>query len=339
MRAISARILLPVVILLAAVAAGFIWYRQAPSSSAPPGPPEKIRIANIGMFSNYNIIAANQGFFRAEGLDAEVDEYDSGATSMGALESGKADIAVAASFVGVSHVFKDGDLRILATVSSHDVWRVVARADKGIAKPSDLKGKQVGVTLKTAGEFYFGKFLTANGLKREDITVVDLSASDIASRLQDGSIDAGLVFDPNAYHIQQALAGNAVAWSAQGNRRELATVYTTSRFVADHPEAAARYVQALVDAERWQDAHQDESKRVLAGTLSYDAAYMDHLWTEFDFTVRLDQELLVTMEDQARWIIGTGLAGASRVPDYLGYIAFGPLEKADPSSVTIIHQP
>jgi NitT/TauT family transport system substrate-binding protein len=325
-----------ILLLTGAVAA--VWTRQ-PGPSAPAGPPEKIRIANIGIYSNYNILADRLGLFRENGLDAEVVEYDSGATSMDALASGKADVAVAASFVGARRMFSDGHLRILATVSAHDVFRVLARRDKGIAKPFDLKGKKIGVTLKTAGEFYLGRFLTAHGLKREDVTIVDLSATDIMAGIGSGGIDAAVVFDPNAYRVEQALAGDVVSWSAQGNRRELATLYTTDRFIAERPEALERYVRAIVDAERYQAGHVEEAKRLLAEALAYDKAYIDHLWLEFDFAIRLDQELLVSMEDQARWNIQNGLAAGSDAPDYLGRVHFQALEAVKPSGVTIIHGP
>ncbi len=314
------------------VAAGIL-----PRQTAPSVPVERITIANIGIFSNYNILAARKGYFLENGLDAHVDEYDSGATTMGALLAGKADIAIAANFVGVRQIFNNSDVRILASVNSHDIWQVLGRTDRGIAKPGDLKGKKVGVTLRTAGEFYLGNFLTENGLKMSDLQVVDLSATDIIAQIQDGRIDAAMIFDPNAYRVRQALGDLIIGWPAQGDRREQAVAYTTNAFIAAHPDVVARYVRALVEAERWQNAHEEEARQFLTAALGYDPAFMAHLWPRFTFALRLDQDLLVTMEDQARWNIENGLVGTARVPDYTGYIYFDALEKAKPSGVSIIH--
>jgi NitT/TauT family transport system substrate-binding protein len=335
-------LIMPAIVgLLAVGAAAFLLRPQAPHGGPPPGPPpgppERVRVANIGIFSNYNVLADRVGIFRRNGLDAVVEEYDSGATSMDALAAGDADVAVAASFVGVRRMFDDRDLRILATVSGHDVFRVLARRDRGIEKPADLKGKTIGMTAATAGEFYLGKFLSANGLSRADVTLVDLSASEIARRFTEGELDAAVSFDPNAYRLQLTLPTEVVSWSAQGGRRELATVYARRAFIEEHPEAVARYVRALTEAEAWQASHTDEAKRLLADVLREDAVYVDHLWSQFDFSVRLDQELLVTMEDQARWIIGAGLVEDARVPNYLGYIHFDALERAKPAAVGILH--
>lgn len=321
------------------VVTGAVFAFRSSDPSPGPEPLRKLRIANIGLFSNYNVIADKMGFFRENGLDATVVEYDSGASTMTALLSGEADVAVAASFVVVRNLFSTNDIRILASVSSHDVFRVLARRDSGIEKPSDLKGKRVGVTLRTAGEFHLGSFLLLNDLSREDLAIVDLSASDIITKLTEGNIDAGVIFEPNAYRVEQSLAGNIVGWSSQGNRREMAVLFTTKGFVQSDPETLDRYLRALVEAERYQNEHEADAKRLLADTLGYDEGYMERIWPRFDFGVRLDQDLLVTMENQARWNIAGGLVEGDRTPDYTEYIHFLPLDNADPSAVSIIHGP
>lgn len=335
----NAKIILIIIVLaaLAAVAAAYVRSGQSSRESrtmVPEAQPQKIRIANIGIYSNYNVLADKLGFFRANSLDASVDEYDSGGTSMGALMSGKADVAVAADFVGVRNMFSNSDIRILATVSSHDVWRLAARTNR-IVKPSDLKGKTVGLTRKTAGEYYLGKFLAANRLTLDDVVMADLSATDIAGQLESGKIDAAMMFDPNAFRFLRAHPGFA-AWPTQGHRRVLATLYTTSAFANDHPDTLERYLRALVAAERYQSADEESAKRTFAAAMGYDDDTMSGFWPDFTFAVRLDQELLLTMEDQARWNITNGLESADRIPNFLSTIYFAALEKADPEAVTII---
>jgi NitT/TauT family transport system substrate-binding protein len=119
----------------------------------PPDALLPIRIANIGIYSNYNILAEELGLFEKNGLSAEVIEYDSGATTMDAVVAGDVDVGVAASFVGARRIFTDDDVRILATVSAHQVFHVLGRKDRGMERPHDISGKRVGVTLSSAGEF------------------------------------------------------------------------------------------------------------------------------------------------------------------------------------------
>jgi NitT/TauT family transport system substrate-binding protein len=333
----TGKYLIPSIVAAALVAIGsFAWFRFNPSPAAP-APLQKIRIANVGLFSNFNVIAARKGYFAQNGLDAQVDEYDSGGTSMAALLSGKADVAVAADFVGVSNIFAHDDLTILAEVSSHVVWDVFARRDRGIKVPADLRGKRIGVTLKTAGEFYLGQFLTANGLQFKDVKLVDLSATDLVSKFESGELDAIVIFQPNGYAIRQRMGDQAVSWSAQDDRRTLALAYALRPFAEAHPDVIEKYLRALVQAADFNRMHEAESKALLASALDYDPAYMDFIWPRFIFGVTLDQDLLLDMESQARWIIANGLTDRTAVPNYLGFIWFDGLEKVSPGAVTIIH--
>lgn len=333
----TGKYLIPTIAAVVLIGLGsFAWLRFSRRPAAP-APLQKIRIANVGLFSNFNVIAAQKGYFAQNGLDAQVDEYDSGGTSMAALLSGKADVAIAADFVGVSNIFTHDDLTILAEVSSHVVWDVFARHDKGIRIPADLKGKRIGVTRKTAGEFYLGQFLTANGLQFKDVKIVDLSATDLVSQLESGELDAAVVFQPNGYAIQQQLGDQVVSWSAQDSRRTLALAYALRPFAEAHPDVIEKYLRAIVQAADYNRTHEAESKALLASALGYDPAYMDFIWPRFIFGVTLDQDLLLDMESQARWIIANKLTDRTAVPNYLGFIWFDGLEKAAPGAVTIIH--
>ena len=68
-----------VVVVFVAVMIGIVWYRGR-STSQPPkytGPVEKIVIANQGLYSIFNLKAQDKGFFKKNGLDSEVKEYQS----------------------------------------------------------------------------------------------------------------------------------------------------------------------------------------------------------------------------------------------------------------------
>jgi NitT/TauT family transport system substrate-binding protein len=61
-------------------------------------------------------------------------------------------------------------------------------------------------------------------------------------------------------------------------------------------------------------------------------------WKEGKFTLFLDQALIVSLEDQARWAIKNKLTDATKAPNYLNYIYFDALEAVKPKSMTIIRE-
>jgi NitT/TauT family transport system substrate-binding protein len=300
------------------------------------GPIEKISVGNIGEYSIFNIIAKEKGYFKENGLDANIIEYASGPPAMEALLAGKVDVTIAAEFVGVRNIFTTPDIKILSGVSKQDVFQLVARTDKGIHKPSDLKGKKIGVTKKSSGEFFLGQFLTFNNLDEKDVIVMDLPPQAMVTQLQSGQLDAALIFEPHVYNLKKMLGESAVVWSAQGNQKTFALAYSTAAFIKARPDVISRYIRSLTQAEQFTKDHLKETKEIIARSLHYDQAYLDYIWPKFTFTVSLDQEMLLTMEDQARWVIGNKLTDKSLVPNYLDNIYFDALQGVNPNAVGIV---
>lgn len=314
-----------------------IIYQQRLTPTVDNAPVEKIIVGNIGEYSIFNIIAQEKGFFKANKLDVQINEYQSGPAAIQDLIDGKVSFAVAADFVGVRNIFTNKDLRILTQVSKHKVFHLLARKDKGIIGPTDLKGKTIGVTRKGAGEFYLGRFLLFNNIPMQTIVIKDLTPQQMMTELRAGTIDAIVIFDPHAYNLQKELGSTILTWSAQGDQNIFALAYTTQSYITNHPIIVSRYIQALLEAEQFTHLHRDEAQQIIAAKLYYDMPYVQYLWENFTFTHELSQELILTMEDEARWVIENKLTDQTVVPNYLNYIYFDALEKAKPNAVTIIH--
>ncbi len=127
-----------------------------------PGPPARVEKLRMGVYtgsiSTLVYIAQQQGFFKRHGIDLTVENYQTGVQAMEDLLAGKIDAATASEFVLVLQGFKRQDLRTIGTISASDNCEVVARRDRGIRKPDDLRGKRVGVSKGTGAEFFLNVF-------------------------------------------------------------------------------------------------------------------------------------------------------------------------------------
>lgn len=299
------------------------------------GSVEKIRIGNVGVYSIFNLLAEEKGFFADNGLDAKITEFSSGPESMAGLLAGKTDINIAADFVGVRNIFDHPELRILAQANQHRIFQLAAKKDR-IATPQDLKGKKIGVTKNSAGEYFLGNFLSANNLKLEDVTRVDLTPLDMITQVENGKIDGMVVFEPHVYNLKKKIGQNFISWNIQGDQNISALVYTTQAFIDKNPEIVQRYLKALVDAETYYETHVDETKEMVAKKLSYEREYIDYSWPKLTHHITLNQELILGMEDEARWTIENKLTDKTIVPNYLENIYFDGLSIVKPDAVTII---
>ena len=84
-----------------------------------------------------------------------------------------------------------------------------------------------------------------------------------------------------------------------------------------------------MNPERWK-------QKKIAERLQLDEIYLDSTWVKCTFSVTLEQQLLLVMEEQARWMIENRLTGRTTVPNYLNFIYPDALETVKPKSVTII---
>lgn len=282
-------------------------------------------------------IAQDQGLFQKHGVNIVMQEYEAGKLAADALYEGRADIATSADFVFVSGSFVRPDLRVLGTVATvNNTVEFVARKDLGIVAIRDVKGKRVGVTRKSTGEFFLGTFLTFNGLSVEDVELVDLKPSDIVTAISEGEIDAAVTWDPNVYHIKQTLGDRIISWPGQSGQAFYFVLLSTDEYVRQHPVLVQHFIKSLVDAENYIATNKADALKFVAKRFAYEASYIESTWPKHRFAVVQAQAMLLAFEDQARWRIENGLTDQKEIPNFLNYLYLDGLDAVNAAAVSII---
>jgi len=328
--------------LITAIAASLaVWGSFGPGSEKSPGEEEGVKKTTVASYAGDTCaliyIAGAEGYFAQNGLDVEIDNYEAGSLAFDALMKGKADIAVAAEFDFVNSSFDNPDLRIIGTVSSTLNKELVARRDKGISRIQHLKGKKIGVTATSEGDFTLERFLTFNDLSFKDIEVVNLTPRGIAEAIESGEIDAGLTWEPHIYHIKSRLGERAISWLAQNGQYTDFIVAAQVHWIKGHTETVSRFMKAVILAEKFAGDDPGRTKAFITNRFNYKEEYTDYFLPKINFAVKLPQFLIITLEDQARWRIRHKLTDKTEVPNYLDYIYFDAMEEVKPGAITIIH--
>lgn len=318
-----------------ALLAALLWPGSPGRTSGAPV--EKIAIGGVTIeASALFYIALDRGLFADQGLDVRVVEYPAGVMAAGDLLKNELDLVMASEFVAVTKHSQHPDLRILAAIARSDTHEVIALRNRGITEPAHLAGKRIAVTGHSSGDFFLRAFLTQQGIPTDRVTFVDLPPPGILAAISEGSVDAVMAWEPTVGAIKQRLGDNAVAWPGQGGRGYYMVLLTRDDFLKKRPAALERLLRALIAAEDYAAAHPPEAQQIVAGRLGYRLPLLQSLWPRQDFRVRLDQDLIILMEDEARWAIGRKALKAE-MPNFLEVIHWDRLKTIKPEAVGIIH--
>jgi len=301
----------------------------------------KIESITVGMEStpvnSLIYIAEDQKLFAANGLNVTIKEYASGLAATNGMMNGEVDIATAAEFVIVGKALAKESVVTLGSIDRFRHIHLIGRKDRGFDSVSDLKGKRIGVPLKTAAEFYLGRFLDLNRMSVGQVSLVDVSPAKSVDALVNGDVDAVVTWQPNVRAIEDRLGGEIVEWRPQGEQPTYCAAISTSKWASEHPDLAKRFLASLVQAEKYNASHPNEARAIVQKKLNYDDAYVAAIWPEHQLLVSLDQALVVAMEDQARWMMNNKLTDEKSMPDFLGNIYVDGLKTVAPASVNIIN--
>ncbi len=282
------------------------------------------------------LIAASQNYFAVNGLNVTIKDYISGLAAVNGMLNNEADFATAAEFVIVGKVLNRENIRTLAIIDKFMQNYIVGRKDRGIENIADLKGKRIGVPLKTAPEFYLGRFLELHGMNLKQVTLVDVQPAKAVDALVNGDIDAVAVWQPNVKAIEDRLGNRIVEWRAQNEQATYRSIVSIGTWITNHPDPVKRLLSSLAQAENYLVRHPDEGRAIINQKLQWDDAYVAAIWPQHQFYLSLDQALIAAMEDEARWMIKNNLTSEKQVPDFVNYIYTDGLKAIRPEAVNII---
>jgi len=310
-----------------------------------PVKPEEIEKITLGVETSLLPaavwVAENKGYFEREGLDLTIKEFDSGRTALATmLNEGNLDMVTVAQTPVMFNSFDRDDYVIIATMvySDNDV-KILARQDRGIKNPSDLRGKTVGITKGSTGHFFLGLFLIHSGLQLSEIETIDIEASELPQALVDGRVDAISTWEPHIWNAKKLLGENAVRLQPRGGAkifREDFYFVPNRNFMENNPETLKRFLKAIEKGQKFIKENEEGAINIVSQRLKLDKEFVVSIWDDFEFQLILDQAIIITLEDEARWAIDNNLTDATKVPNYLDYIYFDALEEIKPEAVTII---
>lgn len=307
---------------------------QPTTESVPQGPPLKLSLGLAPFpYSGLVAIAAEKGFFKESGLDLTIKDYSFGFATLEGLSRGEIQMAMGNEFSFATMVNDDPSLRIIASVALVKTNEIVARRDRKIHEPADLKGKRIGFCPNTSSEYYLLAFLLVNKIPLSEVTMVNVPASGLVEAIVNGEVDALSGWDTVVYDSKKRLQKNAVSWPAQNNR-DWQWILVVKDSTTQSPEPLKRFLRALLKAEDFVLTNKDEAKNIVARRWGFEPDFIQQVWDKTSLRVTLNQSLITSLENFSKWSRAKeGKEGED--PNFLKYIYIDALAQIDPKAVTI----
>jgi len=210
-------------------------------------------------------IIKDAGYFKQEGLDANLIYIAASSTMAQAMMAGEVAISTANSQAIVDTGLQGGDLVAVGAIVNFVALYVIAAPE--IKTVQDLRGKPVGVTrFGATTDFAMQMFLKKYGLEPvRDVPIIQIGGlPELAAALSNKSIYAAAMSYPMGLVAQQAgmkvlanLAKEEIPFLHQG-------LTTTARFMRERRPQAKAFVRAYGKAVHFMHTRKEESKAIVS---------------------------------------------------------------------------
>ena len=239
-------------------------------------------------------LAQELGFYREEGIDAELQDFAGGAKALQALVGGSADVVSGFYDHTIQMAAEGRELVAFVTMLRFPGLVLVTSpqsADK-LTTIADLKGHIAGVT--TAGsssQMLLTYILQRSGLAADAVSITAIgSAATAIAALEHGKVDVGMVADPAFTLVRRRNPGVRVLAdlrTAEGVNAALGThaypasvLYAKGDWIRANRDTTQRLARAVTRTLSWMHTHTpeeiaDKTPKTFRG--EDDALYVDAL--------------------------------------------------------------
>lgn len=282
-------------------------------------PPERktITIADTRAISTALLpIAVEKKHFDKYGLDVKLLQVQTGDEALKAVVSKSADIALSAVTPYAFLAIDNPKMKIFVTVAESHDDQIIARKDKGISKPSDLKGKKVGYAKTTVSELGLEKFLETNGLKKEDVQWINLKPLAMPAALLSGDIDAYSAWEPHLSNGLKMLGDKTIIFDEPKDTYTWQmNLIADESYIKDNKDTLEKLVKALIETEKFVADNKETSITIAANHVNIPVDTLNNIWSKFDFKINLRDDLTNIIKENLLWANDRRETKSDKLPD------------------------
>jgi len=262
---------------------------------APAGAQTPVKIAAYNNIASAPVwVARELGYFKAEGIDANLVLTDGGAVISAAMLSGSVDAGTTGIERPLLLYAKGVGTKNLVGTKMGQIYALVAQPDLGLPTGSRqqimaaLKGKRIGViALGSSADAFAQALFREAGLRPDtDVTRVPVgTGSGLLAAMQNKAVDVAFVLEPDMGEILRAKTGKLVLDFRKASdggpwaKLPVTTLQVTDKWLAANKDTAARMVRAVAKANDLLRTDRVAALRVLRSLYpNLDASTIEAIW-------------------------------------------------------------
>ena len=208
-------------------------------------------------------ISEQLGYFKAEGLDLEINDFGTGARASQAVVSGAADVCSGAFARTIELQLRNQWFQslVMQARTPQIAFGVSVRSMPHYKNVADLKGRKIGISsLGLASYLTAGLVLARFDLKPNDVSFVELASMTSAlAALRSGQIDAISHTDPVMTMLEQKGDVKIIAETRTlkgtvdvfGGPMPSTCIYSSGEFIQKNPNTCQAMANAIVHGLKW----------------------------------------------------------------------------------------
>jgi ABC-type nitrate/sulfonate/bicarbonate transport system substrate-binding protein len=192
-------------------------------------------------------VARERGFYREEGLDAQLilmkAEQTIQANIGGSIEFGSA------TGTAVSAAVNGAEVRVVLAVADRPTFDLISLPN--IVNVDQLRGKKIGVPgIGSLNEILARRILAAHGLRPQEVTFLGMGPTHVTyAALKAGVIDATMLQIPLTF-LAQDEGFHKLAYAGDTSRAVQGGLFSTKAIISQQPDLMSKTVRATLRAIR-----------------------------------------------------------------------------------------
>ena len=209
------------------------------------------------------LVEEDKGFFKSKGIEMAIIPGAGGADAIRNLLSGQADVAFTDPASFFTAIDKGEKLRAIYDIYPQNIFNLVSLKSRNITKPSDLKGKRIGVySLASGTRQNLQILLHQAGLTEADVTIVVTGLLNFLPLMQ-GQVDATAATDTGLLVGKQKGLGDVNVMEVK-NYVNLSSDFFVVReeTYQQKKDVLKRFLQAYQDSAEWMMRSPQEAAKL-----------------------------------------------------------------------------